>query len=1184
MTATASPTGLDAAQRTQLERLVTRARAGFEADLAAQAEGRFGIHGDGTIEEEQALPDDAGDRATRRDLVEIINHICSLGESPPDAVGRLLREAAFTHLNRLLAIRIAEAIGLLPESMAKSRQSRGFKDLGEIMPILGDDYWGYLLLCGDELAADAPALFDPRNPLLELKPSAAALDEVVTLVGDPAASEIWSAPDALGWVYQYFNTGDERRAMREASPAPRTSRELAVRNQFFTPGYVVDFLVQNTLGRRLVEADPSTLLRAELPLLVDPPSDAGPPLDLYDVRVLDPAVGSGHFLLGCYDLLERAWALQDVQPAEAATRIVASLWGVDIDPRCTQVASAALILRARRHCRNLTLARPNLICARALPGDAQVLPDRNEVPADLHQLVTSVADTLAQAPLLGVLLKAEEALARDLRGLSFGGGTGTLTLTDEAYADAERRLADVLAELADAASASATQRLFVAEAHDALRLVDVCRTRFDIVLMNPPYGLAPKVVERYLKAEYPTAWTDLYAAFLVRGLALLREHGYVGALTSSQFFTTRRMLGIRKALVQDSRPVAIVDLGPGVLQGAAVNTTASVIPSSRKVGPTRYLDLTTVTPDRRGDELASRMQVQSRNVDLSEFAKIDGMPFAFHVAREQVDLWDATGRFEPDLGIVRKGGSTFDNFRFLRCRWEVPAETIGSNWIPYQKGGDYQPYFAPSHLVVDWRDDGKHLREEGVRRGVLPQVMQSSTHWKRPGLCFPRVNKGFGVRIMPAGEIFTDKAIAIFANEGISPTRLLGLLNSTPIAALLQTFGRSRFIEAGTVKGLPIDRPQFEKLGESVDHLVAALVDIFREHESFLETSASFVRVPQTVGEFRGISARRVDEVEDAQDRIDQIVGEAIIADAEGLQTVPRRALLVGEVLTHTTEPRDEWAVRSFSYLVGCAFGRWDVRIGRDPSVAPPATDLFDSVPACPPGMLVGPDGFPAAAAPDAYPLELPASGLLIDEPGHAWDVEARLRRAAEAVFEDPETALTEMLALLEGKTLRDHLRRYFFKSHLSRYSKSRRKAPIYWPLTTASAGWGAWVYASQLTRETLYAVASEAGRRERLTDEAIMRLRREQNEGGAAGRVPRKVAEELDAEQKLAEELRRFRVDVERIAGLGWKPDLNDGIVLCAAPLADLFPAWPDAKKARDELRKGQYEWAAVAQWAGEL
>lgn len=121
------------------------------------------------------------------------------------------------------------------------------------------------------------------------------------------------------------------------------------------------------------------------------------------------------------------------------------------------------------------------------------------------------------------------------------------------------------------------------------------------------------------------------------------------------------------------------------------------------------------------------------------------------------------------------------------------------------------------------------------------------------------------------------------------------------------------------------------------------------------------------------------------------------------------------------------------------------------------------------------------------------------------------------------------------------------------------------------------------LTRETLYAVALEAGRRERLAADAIARLQREQHEGGT-GRSARNVADELDAEERLGEELRRFRLEAERIAGLGWEPSLDDGIILCAAPLADLFPAWPGAKAARAELREGMYSWATVAAWADRL
>ena len=423
MTTTTAPSGLDAAQRTKLDRLIIRARTLLESDFAAQAEGRFGIHPDGTIEDEAALPDNPTDKITRSDLEQIVAHLRILGEEPASAVSRLLREAAFTHLNRLIAIRIAEAIGLLPESLANGPQSRGFRDLGEIMPMLAGDYRTYLRLCGDELAADAPILFDPRNPLLALEPSTAAFNELVALMADPGSADIWPAVDALGWAYQFFNTADERREMREAQ-APRNSRELAVRNQFFTPRYVVDFLVQNTIGRRLIENDPASPLLNELPMLVDPPTKPGPSLHLEDVKCLDPACGSGHFLLGCYDILERAWELAGVAPWEAAPKIVASLWGVDIDARCAQVASAAIVLRARRHCRDLTLPRPNIITARGLPGGSSELPPGLQLTTAQRNLVDRVSNVLADAPLLGVLLQAEKVLDLEIRHGPFGGSQG----------------------------------------------------------------------------------------------------------------------------------------------------------------------------------------------------------------------------------------------------------------------------------------------------------------------------------------------------------------------------------------------------------------------------------------------------------------------------------------------------------------------------------------------------------------------------------------------------------------------------------------------------------------------------------------------------------------------------------------------------------------------------------------
>ena len=352
--------GLSEGQRSRLERLISRARALLEADLASQESGRFGIDTDGSVADEASLRLDPTGLADRRDLVAVVTHLRSEGDSPREAVARLLREAVFTHLNRLVAIRIAEALGLLPPSLAEGDRSQGYRDVAELAPLLGSDgangYWTYLTLCGDELAGDVPVLFDPRNPLLPLAPSPAALRDLVGPFADPENADLWTAPDCLGWCYQFFNTSEERRAMREASQAPRDSRELAVRNQFFTPRYVVDFLVQNSLGRRLLDAEPSSPLIDDLPLLVDPPTERGQPVELEAVAVLDPACGSGHFLLAAYDLLERAWQHEGVAPRDARRTSSARCGGSTLTrdapkslPRRSCSAPAAPALKACCH-------------------------------------------------------------------------------------------------------------------------------------------------------------------------------------------------------------------------------------------------------------------------------------------------------------------------------------------------------------------------------------------------------------------------------------------------------------------------------------------------------------------------------------------------------------------------------------------------------------------------------------------------------------------------------------------------------------------------------------------------------------------------------------------------------------------------------------------------------------------
>ena len=1263
--------GLGADQRTAVEKLVLRCRRLLEEDLAQILEGRFGIRQDGVVEAETELRLDSSGLEARRDLESVVSHLRAEGESAEAAVQRLIREAAFTHLNRLVAVRIAEAIGMLPETLSRGIDSPGFRDFREVAPLAGSDDWErfrlFLRLCADELAADVPALFDPRNPVLVLEPSLPILQDLVAAFSS-VPEEVWEAPDTLGWVYQFFNTGDERRAMREASGAPRDSRELAVRNQFFTPRYVVDFLVHNGLGAHLAAAIPD--LVEDLPYLVETPRERTE-VDLAEVSVLDPACGSGHFLLGAYDVLERAWQRLGVPPEESAPAVISSLWGIDIDPRCTQIAQAAIIFRARRHRRNGPLPTPNVICARALPAGPETDAFVATLPNGLAAAVKTIATELEAAPVLGPLLKIEERLEAEIRGSVFGGGPveGTLAegMREDAFAAIEEQLLDALTKISHAATATAAERVFSAEATDAIRFVEAMRRRYTVVLMNPPFGEPVPETKPYLKAAYPWIPTkdyNLLAAFVGRGLELAEPgHGTCGAITSRAGMFLKTFEKWRTQVLLGHQLVALADLGYGVMEQALVEAAAYVLRQGPPDGVGTFLrllkdtDRPTALPAACAAARNGTADERVFTVDLVDFKAIPGSPLAYWMSPTIRRLFTDYPSLEESVADVRQGLATGHDFRFVRAFWEVDPRRIarscdetraGKRWVPFAKGGEYSPYWADIHLVVDWKDDGEYLKSfDG-------SVIRNPQYFFRPGLTWPDRGTAFAPRVLPSGCVFSHVGPAVFPEQ--DPLLVLGVINarlSRFLADLMVSeVGRAHYY-VGVIQRLPwlgvaLDG---DNAADAVREACRRLVSHWRARDRSLEPSSLFLGPASSARSSTGAMNSALDAIM-AAERIDDLVESAValsgldrsfldeevrprflqmrdagltgqeltevkVLSAMSLRDLIDRAtsefgethflaekrhmadrqlevlsLVAGRhpaVVAEALEKEStlggvaETAEKHLSYLVGCAFGRWDIRIGKDPSLAPELPDLFDPVPVCPPGMLVGEDGFPAEVAPAGYPLELPPDRILLDEPGHAWDMEQRVRAAAAVLFEDADAAIEEMVSVLGKRTLRDYLRTRFFKDHLSRYSMSRRAAPIYWQLSVPSKKWSVWVYAPSLSRETLFAVAREAQRRERLSADLIRQLAAEREAGGA-GRSVSEVVKELDAEEKLAEELRVFRQEAERVAQLGWVPDLDDGMVLNAAPLAELFPMWKKAADYRDELRAGKHEWATVARWSDQL
>lgn len=601
---------MDKQTRNAIDNATQRARRLLEEDFAAQLEGDFDVLRSGDV------PATAGAHLTRRQVLQrekiiaALNHKCTARMTAAEAVADYIRDAAFTTLNRFAALKMLEARALVQQCVSKGEASAGYREfcgLAPSLPLLPDSagYRLYIEALFDELSTEVKVLFDRRDPASVLWPRRAAIEELLDILNAPNLATIWCEDETIGWFYQYFNSGDERQKMRGESQAPRNSRELAIRNQFFTPRYVVQFLTDNTLGRIWYEMrETKTALADQCEYMVRKPGeefDHRLKKDPRDIRVLDPACGSGHFLLYAFDLLitmyEEAHADPKSPASEATGRTLAkdypsldelrqaipglilahNLYGVDIDPRCTQIAQLALWMRAQRAYRDFDIRRDerpqirrsNIIIAEPLVADDRVVDDFLSRLNDdeLKQVFKDLGDALTLAGDLGLLLKLESRGPRPLAP----------DYDRDLFTPAKDRLREALARFAtdENAGTSMRRRLFTDDFVHGMGLVAAVEQEYEVVLMNPPFGAASARAKTAFDQAYAETKCDIYAAFVQRGIELLASHGRLGAITSrSGFFISSFQEWREDILLKVAPPVAVADLGYGVLDGAMVETAA----------------------------------------------------------------------------------------------------------------------------------------------------------------------------------------------------------------------------------------------------------------------------------------------------------------------------------------------------------------------------------------------------------------------------------------------------------------------------------------------------------------------------------------------------------------------------------------------------------------------------------
>jgi len=955
---------MDRPRRYNLRRVVGEARRLIE-DEATKRLAYYGIRADGTTLSPDRLPHlTVEDRDIRTRLEVAIRKEQSDRLDRSEATARYIRNVGFTYVNRFAALRAMEVRGFLSKETLVRRPEYGGRslrerDIAEAHPSLAPDE--VLRRALEEAFAEAGeqigVLFDLTDEYSLVFPAPRACGELIRLFTEEVPEADWREDDVIGWVYQYYN--EEARAEFKRSRRKPTADDIPVINQFYTPHWVVRVLTDNTLGRLWLEMqgrcpvlaegdqsqvrdprlgvpdpradpdrfaawlrDPASVTPADtvdtfcsyvVPLRNDPPPRPAKPVE--EIKVLDPACGSGHFLVYAFDVLYRMWreARPDLPPWQIPALILEhNLYGIDIDLRAVQLAALSLYLKARTAFEEalageslsvrpeFRITRLNLVVADArIPTDGlrTEFLRRFGTDRDLQALFATLFEHLNHTNELGSLLKVRQPFEQ---------------LFERRYAQAQRRAAEafekgqamlpgmkVQPDLGDAAAQAVTReaaiaemteqamvalkefeaeamagqdmgsRLFATEAEKSVGLLALLSQKYDVVLMNPPYGRAPARAKDYLHAYYPHTHADLYASFIEQAVGLLLERGFVGMLTSRTFMFLKYFSWLRETLLGiAAMPGVILEFGQGILDEATVRTAASVLFKRDDVAGLGAKDRclfcrltgfgTDEKPPAFESALHSLTSVGSHalcyETVLQELAHIPGATYAYWAPPKlsrlflqypplDRDLADKSG--SPKIAHVKPGLLTGDDARFTRRFWEVNSEELGRDrcWVPFAKGGEFSKYYSDLDLVLNWENDGQQLRAYVARRhGSESKWIFNRRFYFQEGLTYSNTSSiDFSVRHLPPGCIFSVKGQGVFPVAQDAEWWLLALLNSSLARYSLAMIQSGKDFQAGHVALIPTCIPG----GRSADRLTmygTEAHNLSREWDTGNEISTIFVK------------------------------------------------------------------------------------------------------------------------------------------------------------------------------------------------------------------------------------------------------------------------------------------------------------------------------------------------------
>jgi hypothetical protein len=1106
--------------------------------------------------------------------------------------GETAEAIAYTWFNRFAALRYMEIHDYLGHGhRVLSSREGGLPEIltqaTELAPVLpglnatqvadmklagnkdGELYRLLLVAQCNALSSAMPFLFeriDDETELL-LPDNLLRTDSIVAKLVAGVPEEDWAEVEIIGWLYQFYISEKKDQVIGKVVK----SEDIPAATQLFTPNWIVQYLLQNSVGRLWLMANPQSTLAKEWPYYITPAEQTpevqaqldaliqtriredGDTLNPESITVLDPACGSGHILVVAYDVLKAIYLERGYQ-ARAIPRLILekNLYGLDIDDRAAQMAGFALLMKARADDRRLFTATDDT--GNLQPPKLNVLSLQESKGLSVDELATHLAP-----------FKVQRATITSLMGtFEYAKTFGSLIQIPDALKTELVVLPEVLASVKQSGDMYAS-----AAADDLLPLVQqaqVLAMQFDAVVANPPYMgskyLAP-ALKTFLKDNYNGFEKDLFSAFMVRDLALTNASGQLGFMSPFVWMFLSSYEELRLHFIDSATLTSLVQLEYSGFDGATVPICTFTLAKAHfpdSIGT--YVRLSDFRgADQQGPRTLEAIQNRScgwfYTAKPNNFKKVPGSPIAYWISDRSRSAFSDFGKVS-DHSETRIGLITGENQKYIRFWHEVSivnvgfglsregAKQSGRRWFPQSKGGDFRRWYGNNETVVDWKDDGNELQTRLHSSGerVLAHNFNLDKIFE-PAITWTKISSGdFSVRLQPRGFLFNDASANAFVDEDEARLAILGFLGTKLPGEFLKALNPTLNFLPGNISSLPVPANLLQS--QELVGTVNRLVDLAKSDWDAFETSWDFKSPPLVMF---GIKQNLKESWEKWQDSSSLKLSEMktleeennrIFINAYGLQDELSPEVPESQI-TLARSDREKDSQRLISYTIGCMMGRYSL----------------DE-----PGLIYahsGNVGFePGRYA--TFPADADGIVPVTDELWFADDACSRIREFLRAVW-GPDTLeenmawLAESLGTKATETPDETIRRYvadkFFKDHLQTY----KKRPIYWLFSSGKQGaFQALVYLHRYHEGTLARMRAEYV--VPLTGKMQSRIEMLEKDRVAASSTAarNKIAKQIESLKKKYAELLAYDEKLRHYADMRITLDLDDGVKVNYGKFGDLL------------------------------